>query len=103
RLAFRPVCAYFYERLSVRLDSMKALGVAAVALFGAVSVLAQDAALEPEEWTVPWEKTRPRDPIMDQSGRVWFVGQAGNYVAYLDAKSGQFKRYPIAAGTFPPN
>ncbi|MBL0170272.1 MAG: hypothetical protein IPP90_05980 [Gemmatimonadaceae bacterium] len=32
------------------------------------------------EWTVPWEKTTPRDPSLDASGRVWFVGQAGNYV-----------------------
>jgi virginiamycin B lyase len=69
----------------------------------ALPVLAQDATLEPKEWTVPWERTRPRDPIMDQSGRVWFVGQAGNYIAYLDPKSGEFKRYTIADGTHPHN
>jgi virginiamycin B lyase len=82
---------------------MKALGVATVALLGAVSAFAQDAALEPKEWTVPWERTRPRDPIMDQTGRVWFVGQVGNYVAYLDPKSGQFKQYQIESGTNPHN
>ena len=82
---------------------MRSLAVASIALLGAVSVWAQDASLEPKEWTVPWEKTRPRDPIMDQSGKVWFVGQAGNYVAYLDSKSGQFKRFEIDAGTFPHN
>lgn len=68
-----------------------------------MTALAQDGALEPKEWTVPWERTRPRDPIMDQAGRVWFVGQVGNYVAYLDAKSGQFKQYQIEAGTNPHN
>lgn len=40
---------------------------------------------------------------MDQTGRVWFVGQTGNYIAYLDPKSGEFKRYEIEAGTNPHN
>jgi virginiamycin B lyase len=82
---------------------MKALRVAALAVLSAVPAVAQDASLEPKEWTVPWEKTRPRDPIMDQSGRVWFVGQVGNYIAYLDSKSGQFKRYQIDDHTLPHN
>jgi virginiamycin B lyase len=56
-----------------------------------------------KEWTVPWEKTRPRDPYPDQQGRVWFVGQGGNYVAYLNPTSGEFKRYEIDAGTYPHN
>lgn len=59
--------------------------------------------VEITEWTVPWEKTRPRDPFMDHRGRVWFVGQEGNYIAYLDPASGKFKRYEIEAGTFPHN
>jgi virginiamycin B lyase len=82
---------------------MKVVAVASLALVGAVAAGAQDASLEPKEWTVPWERTRPRDPIMDQTGRVWFVGQAGNYVAYLNPKSGEFKRYEIPAGTNPHN
>ena len=55
------------------------------------------------EWPVPWEKTRPRDPYLDKQGRVWFVGQGGNYVAYLNPANGQFKRYEIDAGTNPHN
>jgi virginiamycin B lyase len=82
---------------------MKVLRVASFVLLGAVPATAQDASLEPKEWTVPWERTRPRDPVMDQSGRVWFVGQVGNYIAYLDPKSGEFKRYQIADGTNPHN
>ena len=68
-------------------------------------LLAAAASVAPEvkEWTVPWERTRPRDPFVDPSGRVWFVGQAGNYVAYLDPKSGEFKRYEIDEGTHPHN
>lgn len=55
------------------------------------------------EWTVPWERSRPRDPFADAQGRVWFVGQAANYVAYLDPATGQFKRYEVEEGTHPHN
>jgi virginiamycin B lyase len=80
---------------------MRLLRVALLAVTAAVPATAQD--LDPREWTVPWERTRPRDPIQDQAGRVWFVGQAGNYVAYLDPKSGDFKRFEIDSGTHPHN
>lgn len=82
---------------------MKLTQVLTLALFGAFPAVAQDSPLEQKEWTVPWEQTRPRDPFMDQSGRVWFVGQTGNYVAYLEPKSGEFKRYTIPDGTNPHN
>lgn len=58
---------------------------------------------EVKEWTVPWERTRPRDPYVDAQGRVWFVGQAGHYVAYLNPQSGEFKRYELEAGAGPHN
>jgi virginiamycin B lyase len=56
-----------------------------------------------KEWTVPWERSRPRDPFVDGKGRVWFVGQQGNYVAYLEPASGKFRRFEIASGTHPHN
>jgi virginiamycin B lyase len=55
------------------------------------------------EWTVPWERTRPRDPDVDAQGRVWFVGQVGNYIAYLDPGNGDFKQFAIDSGTHPHN
>jgi virginiamycin B lyase len=59
--------------------------------------------IEIKEWEVPWGADgRPRDPFAYE-GRVWFVGQAGNYVAYLDPTSGEFKRYEIEEGTHPHN
>ena len=48
------------------------------------------AAVEITEWTVPWPDSRPRDPYVDRQGRVWFVGQAGNYIATLDPRTAQF-------------
>ena len=53
------------------------------------------------EWTVPWERTRPRDPSVDPQGRIWFVGQTGNYVARFDPATEQFKRFEIDSGTHP--
>jgi virginiamycin B lyase len=55
------------------------------------------------EWTVPWERSRPRDPDVDAQGRVWFVGQVGNYIAYLDPATGDFKQFAIDSGTHPHN
>ena len=72
------------------------------------SARAQAAAAEPpiqlQEWAVPWKDSRPRDPMRDPAtGRVWFVGQQGNYVATLDPRTGAFRRFEIDAGTHPHN
>ena len=67
----------------------------------AVSASAED--LDVTEWLVPWEDTRPRDPYVDGQGRVWFVGQRGDYLAYLDPSTGNFKRYELDPGTGPHN
>lgn len=55
------------------------------------------------EWEVPWPDTRPRDPYVDRAHRVWFVGQRGNYVAYLDPATGAFTRFDLPEGTGPHN
>ena len=68
---------------------------------GAAPAPAED--LEITEWVVPWENTRPRDPYVDGQGRVWFVGQVGNYLAYLDPGTGDFRRYELDPGTGPHN
>ena len=59
--------------------------------------------LEIKEWEVPWKKTRPRDPYVDQKGRVWFCGQTGNYIAYLEPGTGEFKRFEMSKNTYPHN
>ena len=56
-----------------------------------------------DEWKVPWEKSRPRDPYVAPNGDVWFVGQVGNYVARLDPASGKFTRLEVDPGTHPHN
>ena len=56
---------------------------------------ATDPLSDPElkEWTVPWERSRPRDPAVAPDGRVWFCGQAGAYIAVLDPATGEFRQY----------
>lgn len=79
------------------------IGAIAAATFAAAAS-AQQPPLTIDEWNVPWgAEGRPRDPYVDGQGRVWFVGQAGNYVAVLDTASGQFRRYELDPGVHPHN
>jgi len=56
-----------------------------------------------EEWQVPWPNTRPRDPFVAPDGRVWFVGQGGDYAAVFDPADASFARSDMPAGTGPHN
>lgn len=60
---------------------------------------------EPElnEWTVPYAGSRPRDPMVGPDGRIWFVGQVGDYVASLDPETGSFERFDLPEGVGPHN
>ena len=77
------------------------LSLAAILGLWSPPVLAQDANLfDLKEWDVEWGG-RTRDPAVAPDGKVWFVGQAGNYIASFDPRSEQFRRYEIEAGTNP--
>jgi virginiamycin B lyase len=62
---------------------------------------AVSAAVEIQEWSVPWENTRPRDPSVGSDGRVWFVGQTGNYLAVFDPDTEAFTRFDLPEDTRP--
>ena len=80
-----------------------ALLVAPVVL-GAQARQSGAAQSEPKTWQTPFEANgRPRDPYAAQDGKVWFVGQAANYIAYLQPEDGSFKKFEIDAGTNPHN
>ena len=73
----------------------------AFAVLGLLAVAVPLADKPPiiKEWPVPWADTRPRDPYLDPTtGRIWFCGQAGNYLAYLDPRTGEFKRFEFPNG-----
>ena len=79
---------------------------AAALLMTAVAAIPQGGTLDSvriQEWKVPWENTRPRDPSVDKAGNVWFVGQTGHYIGRLDPRSGEFKRWELDPGTGPHN
>lgn len=65
------------------------------------AVAGGSAPLEITEWQVPWDNTRPRDPWVGGHERIWFVGQVGDYVATLNPKTGEFRRYDLEKGTGP--
>jgi virginiamycin B lyase len=56
--------------------------------------------VEAKQWTVEWGG-RPRDPYVAPNGLIYFVGQAGNYVASLDQKTGAMRRYELDENTHP--
>lgn len=75
--------------------------VAVLALAAAAPLAAQQPRLE--EWAVPWERSRPRDPYVAPDGRVWFVGQTGHYAAVFTPSTQEFRRYELGDGVGPHN
>ncbi|WP_420635475.1 virginiamycin B lyase family protein [Candidatus Palauibacter sp.] len=93
----------------IRATALAAAGFAAMAaIVGSGTATAQEHTaaadlLTIDEWTVPYDESRPRDPFVAPDGRVWFVGQAAHYAAVFDPASGEFKRYDMEDGTGPHN
>lgn len=76
--------------------------IAALIIVPAAPAAAQ-VHVDIKEWPVPWENSRPRDPYVGPGGQVWFVGQTGHYVAYLDPETGDFQRFDLDDGAGPHN
>lgn len=74
-----------------------------VLALAAASAPAQETDPKLEEWEVPWEQSRPRDPYVAPDGKVWFVGQRSHYAAYLDPETGAFTRVDLPEGAGPHN
>ncbi len=56
-----------------------------------------------QEWTVPYEGSRPRGPMVGPDGHVWFVGRASDFVASMDPGTGSFQRFDLPEGAAPHN
>lgn len=82
---------------------MSRVHVALLGLLVAGGSLQAQVSVPVDEWAVPYPGTRPRDPAVGPDGRIWFVGQTGDYVAVLDPRSGDFRRYELDPGTGPHN
>jgi virginiamycin B lyase len=82
---------------------MRALVIAAAAGFAvAAPIPAQQVAqnVDLREWPVE-RGGRTRDPYVAPDGKVWFVGQQGNYVGNMDPATGAVRYYEIENGTNP--
>src|SRR5690606_7950820 len=70
----------------------------------ALAALAAPAdTLEIQEWPVPWENSRPRDPSVAADGKIWFVGQVGNYLAIFDPATEAFEKIDLPPRVLPHN
>ncbi|MEM8548024.1 MAG: lyase [Pseudomonadota bacterium] len=59
--------------------------------------------IEIEEWLVPFEQSRPRDPFAESADSVWFVGQKTGYLARLDVATGNIEQVVLKDGSGPHN
>jgi len=68
------------------------------------ALVALQAVAEPvTEWQVKLGDGRPRDPYVDSTGKVWFCGQGGGYLARLDPVTGKFDRFDLGTEKGPHN
>ncbi len=79
----------------MRIFATTTLAVTALLALSTTPATAQDSDPKLEEWEVPWEESRPRDPYVAPDGRVWFVGQRTHYAAVLDPTTGEMKKYDL--------
>ena len=64
---------------------------------------AQAESIPIDEWQVPYESSRPRDPYAISADDVWFVGQRAGYLAKLDVDTGEFEKVALKPGSGPHN
>ncbi len=54
-----------------------------------------------EEWDVPWDETRSRDPYVSPDGRIFFAGQRADYIGFFDPETAEFDYHDLDDGTGP--
>ncbi|MEM1190442.1 MAG: lyase [Pseudomonadota bacterium] len=74
-----------------------------VFMLGCGPALMVQAQVEIDEWQVPYEKSRPRDPFAAQADEVWFVGQRTGYLARFDLTTESFELVELKEGSGPHN
>lgn len=60
-----------------------------------------DYALSFTEWVVPTLGQRSRDPVQGPDGKIWWVGQWGDIIGWINPETNQMREYPLPAGAKP--
>jgi len=75
--------------------------VVLIPFFACTSTEESNLEVQIEEWKVPWEESRPRDPYVAPDGNIWFVGQRADYVAEFDPDTEEFRKIDLDDGAGP--
>jgi len=60
-----------------------------------------DIIISLDEWDVPFDDTRSRDPYVAPDGTVYFAGQRAHYVGHFDPETQEFRHLPLEDGAGP--
>ena len=76
------------------------LTIIAATFLSALTIALADT-VDVREWLVPWPDSAPSSAVVDERGRVWFVGAEDDYIANFSPNSADFNRYDLRKGTEP--
>lgn len=65
------------------------------------SGLTSDVIVSVDEWKVPFDDTRSRDPYVAPDGTVFFAGQRADYVGHFNPDTEEFREFPLQDGAGP--
>ncbi len=60
-----------------------------------------EVSMEIEEWDVPYDEPRTRDPWVGGEDKIWFVGQRTHFVGRFTPSTGEFERFDLDDGAGP--
>lgn len=58
-------------------------------------------SMEIQEWPVPFDEPRTRDPWVGGEDLIWFVGQRTHFVGSFTPSTGEFQRFDLEDGAGP--
>ncbi|WP_340104504.1 Vgb family protein [Rhodohalobacter sp. 8-1] len=68
---------------------------------GTTDTASNDVIVSMEEWNVPFDDSRSRDPYVAPNGTVYFAGQRSDYIGNFNPITEEFREYPLEDGAGP--
>lgn len=53
------------------------------------------------QWKMPSLGQRSRDPVQGPDGKIWYVGQWGNVLGWINSDTGEIREYPLPPKSLP--